>query len=176
MKNAARLAVCGISTALSVVLLFLGGISSIFAYAVPMLVGLFMIMIKTTFGSSSAWITFTATSILAFFLVAEKECMLMYVLFFGFYPIIQPDLNKIKFTPLRVLLKLVIFNAMLTVTQLILVYAFGIPFLEEGEGKIVIIIFAVLMNIIFIINDKLLTVLYVLYKCKIEKRIKNLFK
>ena len=86
MKNATRLAVCGIVTALSVVLLFLGGIAFFLAYAMPMIVGLFMIMLKSTFGTSSAWITYAATSSLSFILVADKECMLMYVMFFGFIP------------------------------------------------------------------------------------------
>lgn len=176
MKNAAKLALCGVSTALSVVLLFLGGITSILAYTIPMIVGVFMIMLKTTFGNSCAWITFFCTSVLTFFCVPDKECMLMYVLFFGFYPIVQPDINKFRIKPLKFIVRFILFNVMLAVSQLILVYVFGIPFLEDGEGKIFIIIFALLMNILFIIYDRLLNSLYLLYKIKIEKRIKNLFK
>ena len=55
MKNATRLAVCGISTALCVVLLFFGGVSFFLAYAMPMLAGMFMIMLKSSFGASAAW-------------------------------------------------------------------------------------------------------------------------
>ncbi len=176
MKNATRLAVCGISSALSVVLLFIGSTASVLAYAIPMIVGLIMIMIKTTFGTSSAWITFASTSVLSFFLVADKECMLMYVLFFGYYSIIQPQINTIKTFPLRLFLKLLVFNSMLLLVQLILIYVFSIPFLEEGEGRIIIFVFAFLMNLLFFIYDRLLTVLYSLYRLKIEKRIKNIFK
>ena len=79
MKNASRLAVCGITTALSVLLMFLWGISFVFAYVMPMLVGLFMIMIKHTFGSASAWITYAATAVLSFILVADKELSLIHI-------------------------------------------------------------------------------------------------
>lgn len=176
MKSATRLAVCGIITALSVVLLFFGGIAFVLAYIMPMLVGLFAIMLKRTFGASSAWITYIATSVLSFILVADKECMLMYVMFFGFYPIIHDNLNKIKIPPLKVLAKLLIFNATVFAAQLLLVYAFGIPFLEEGEGKWLIILFAVLMNVLFIMYDRMLISLTKLYEIKLEKKIKKYFK
>lgn len=176
MKNATRLAVCGIVTALSVVLLFLGGLSFILAYTMPMLVGLFMIMLRRTFGTSSAWITYAAVSVLSFILVADKECMLMYVMLFGFYPIIQDYLNKIRVTPARAFIKLLIFNILLLAVQLLLIYVFGIPFLEEGEGKWLIALFAVLMNFLFVMYDKILIILKKIYETKLEKKIKKYFK
>lgn len=176
MKNSSKLAVCSIITALSVVLMFLGGITFVLAYAIPMIVGLFMIMLRTTFGASAAWITYAATSLLSFILVADRECMLMYVMFFGFYPIIQPRLSKIKITLLRIFAKLIIFNSLIAASQIILFYIFHIPFLENGEGKGLIIIFAVMMNLLFFIHDRLLTMLYKLYNEKFEKRIKKLLK
>lgn len=176
MKSATRLAVCGIVTALSIVLLFLGGITFILAYTMPMLVGLFMIMLNRTFGKSSAWITYAATSALSFMLVADKECMLMYVMFFGFYPIVYEGLNKIRIKPLCVIVKLLIFNSLLSAVQLLLVFVFGIPFLEEGEGKWMIALFFVLMNILFLFYDRIITILAKLYEAKIENKIKKYFK
>lgn len=176
MKKATTLAICSIVTALSVVLMFLGGITFIFAYIMPMLVGMLMIMLKRTFGTASAWITYIATSVLSFILVADKECMLMYVMLFGFYPIIQSGLNKIRIKPLSLILKLLIFNSLLAIIQIILVYVFGIPFLEDGEGKWLLILFAVLMNLLFIIYDRLIITLTRLYEIKLEKKIKKYFK
>ncbi len=176
MKNASRIAFCGIISALSVLLLFMGGITFILAYVMPMIVGLLMLMLKRTFGAPSAWITYTAVSLLSLILVADKECMLMYILFFGFYPIIQPNINKIKPKPPRFLIKIMIFNSMIAVVQLLLVFVFGIPFLDEGDGRIFIIVFAALMNILFIIYDKLIDKLSYLYEIKLEKRIKKYFK
>lgn len=176
LKNSVQLAVCSIITALSTVLLFLGGITFVLAYAMPMLVGLGMIMIKTTFGARSAWITYIATSLLSFILVTDKECMLMYVMLFGYYPIIKDTIDNIKHKPIIIAVKLIIFNSMLALCQIILFFVFGLPFLEEGEGKYLIIIFAVLMNFLFIIYDKMIEAVKKLYKLKFEKRIKRLFK
>lgn len=163
-------------TALSLVLLFLGGITFVLAYAMPMLVGLTMIMLKTTFGTKSAWITYAATSLLSFMLVTDKECMLMYVVFFGYYPIVRCGIERIKAKPAGMLIKLLLFNAALTACQLLLVYAFGIPFFEEGEGRYLIIVFALLMNCLFVIYDNMIGAVTKLYKLKIEKRIKRIFK
>lgn len=175
MKNSTRLAVCSISAALSVVLLFLGGITFVLAYAMPMLVSLLMIILNNTFGAKSAWVTYAAVCLLSFILVSDKECTLMYIMFFGYYPIIKCSLDKLK-QPFKVLLKFIVFNASLTACQLILVYLFHIPFLEEGEEKYFIIFFAVLMNFLFIIYDGMLEAMAKLYKLKLEKRIKHLFK
>lgn len=176
MKNTLKVAICGISTALSVLLLFFGGVSFVFAYIMPMITGLVMIILKRTFGTSWAVTTFAATALLSFMLVADRECALMYILFFGYYPIIHPLLEKVKIKALRWASKLIIFNAMISIVQLLLVYIFCIPFLEDGEGKVFILIFAVLMNIMFVIYDLLIDKLTLLYKHKLEKRIKKYFK
>lgn len=176
MKNATRLAVCGVVTALSVVLLFIGGISFLLAYIMPMTVGVIMIMLKTTFGNSSAWITYAATSLLSFFLVTDKECALMYIMLFGFYPMVQADINKLSNKALKFIIKILIFNVLLFSAQMILIYVFGIPFLDEGEGKWLIALFAALMNILFIVYDNLLVNINKLYIAKVEKRIKKYFK
>lgn len=176
MKNAGRLAICSLATALSVVLLFLGGITFVFVYVMPMLAGMLMIMLKRTFSYSSAWITYVATSILSIMLVGDKECMLMYIMLFGFYPMLQDKLNKIKITILRILSKLIIFNILTSAVQLMLVYVFGIPFMEEGTGAVLVVLFVVLMNALFFVYDRLLIGMERLYILKIEKRIKRLFK
>lgn len=175
MKNSMKAAVCGITTALSVALLFLGGAVFLLIYIMPMITGLFMIMLRKTFGVSSAWITYVSTSILAFILVPERECMLMYILFFGYYPIIYVQLSKIKSKILALVSKLVIFNIATALVQIILIYVFMIPFLEEGEGRIIIYLFAALMNFLFIIYDFSVKMMSILYEQKLEKRIKKYF-
>ena len=89
LKNSVKTAVGGLCAALSIVLMFLGGISSVFVYAVPMLLGTLMCMLKKTFGARCAIGVYISVSILSFVLVADKECVLMYALFFGYYPIIK---------------------------------------------------------------------------------------
>lgn len=176
MSPASKAAMCGMCTALSVLLLFLGGVLTIFAYICPMITGVIMIALVSTFGFSSAWITYFATSVLSFFLVPDKECMLMYVLFFGYYTIIRLFIEKIKLTPIKWIINLVIFNVALAAVNLLLFYAFGIPFDAAEDGKALFIIFWIAMNILFLLYEKLLKLLTALYKKKIEKRIRKIMK
>lgn len=174
VKNSLKIAVCAVFTAMSVVLLFIGGAAFVLVYLMPMITSLLMIILRKTFGVSAAMITYTATSILSFILVPDRECMLMYVLFFGYYPVIYPSLEKIK--ALKWAAKFLIFNSMVALIQLALIYVFGIPFLEEGEGIFIIVIFAALMNILFVIYDFVIKNTFLLYEKKLEKRIKKYFK
>lgn len=176
MSPASKAAMCGMCTALSVLLLFLGGVLMIFAYICPMITGIIMIALVSTFGYSSAWITYFATSVLSFFLVPDKECMLMYVLFFGYYTIIRLFIEKIRLSAVKWIIKLVIFNAALVAVNLLLFYVFGVPFQTAEDGKALIIIFWIVMNILFLLYEKLLSLLTVLYKKKIEKRIRKIMK
>lgn len=176
MKKAMSVAVCGIIAALSVLMLFLGGLSFILAYAMPMLVGVLMIMLRRTFSVCAAWLTYAAVCALSLMLVNDKECMLMYILFFGYYPIIYDSFNKFTFKPFKYILKFLLFNIATAAVQLLLVFVFGIPFLEEGEAQWFIVLFAVLMNIIFVFYDRIIGKLYFIYEIKLEKRIKRYFK
>lgn len=168
---------CGLCTALSVVLMFLGGTVYIFAYVVPMLLGIIMSMIKKTLGNGSAVSVYISTSVLSFILVSDKECVLMYALFFGYYPIIKPYLEKIKPSVLSFLLKFAVFNISVFVIEVLCVYVFRIPFFENGGfSKVIVIAFAAAMNVIFALYDFMLKHYLILYQSRLENRIKNIFK
>ena len=176
-KKSVRVAVCGLAAALSVTLMFFGGVVYVFAYTVPMLLGLISVMIKKSFGTGSAVFVYIAVSLLSLMLVPEKESVLMFVLFFGYYPIIRESFEKVKSKAIRFILKLLLFNVSLTVIELISVYIFGIPFFEDGVFSAGLLIgFAVVMNLVFIMYDFLLKTFLILYEKKIEKRIKKYLK
>lgn len=116
--------------------MFLGGISSVFVYAVPMLLGTLMCMLKKTFGARCAIGVYISVSILSFVLVADKECVLMYALFFGYYPIIKDSVEKIKCRPFMLLAKFLTFNLCIAAAELVSFYAFGIPFFDDGKFSV----------------------------------------
>lgn len=177
MKKSVKAAICGLCTALCVVLMFMGGTIYVFAYAVPMVLGILMVMIKKTLGNAAAVSVYISTSLLSMILVSEKESVLMYLLFFGYYPIIKHSIEKIKPKILSVLLKFVVFNASLILIEFICVYVFKIPFFENNKFSIIVIAaFAVSMNIMFIMYEFLLKYYLIIYEKKLEKRIKNIFK
>lgn len=168
---------CGLCTALSVVLMFLGGAVYIFAYVVPMVLGIIISMIKKTLGNGSAVSVYISTSVLSFILVSDKECVLMYALFFGYYPIIKPFLEKIKPGFLSFILKFFVFNISVFVIEALCVYVFRIPFFEDGAfSKAIVIAFAAAMNVIFVLYDFMLKHYLILYQNRLENRIKSIFK
>lgn len=177
LRNSVKTAVGGLCAALSVVLMFLGGLSSVLIYAVPMLLGTLMCMIKKTFGTRCAIGVYISVSILSFVLVADKECVLMYALFFGYYPIIKDSVEKIKKKLPTTAAKFLIFNICITAAEFVSFYVFGIPFFDDGKFSVwFIALFAVLMNLLFVLYDVMLNRFYLLYRQKLENRIKKLLK
>lgn len=177
MKNSVKAAVGGLCTALSVALMFCSSLFYVFTYAVPMVLGLLMIIIKKTFSSSCAWCVYAAVSILSLIIVPEKETVLMYILFFGYYPIIKSSFDKISSKFLSYLLKLFVFNVSVATVEVIAYFVFAIPFFENGVfSAAMIVVFAVLMNVTFALYEFLLKNFMVLYESKLENRIKSIFK
>ena len=175
MKNSKVIAYSGVATALSVVMLFLGSIFWVLGYTMPLVASLVMIILLDSISQKSALLTFISTSIISFILLNDKECVLLYVLFFGYYPLIRDKLNDIKPKFLSYLLKFVSFNAAMILTQILCVYVFGIPF-DDMLGKWGIVVFALCLNLVFIVFDKLYTLLLRLYRIKLKKKVEKYIK
>lgn len=177
LKKSVKAAFCGISAALSVALMFAGSLFYVFAYAIPMLLGLIVFMINKTFGKSYAFYVFLAVSILSMLFVPDKETSLMYTLFFGYYPIVKPYIEKIKVKVIPFLLKILLFNFSVFIIEYLCVKAFNIPFFDDGVfSKSMLIFFAVSMNICFIMYEYFLKNFKILYERKLEQRIINALK
>lgn len=173
MKKSTSIAFSGIMAGLSFVLLYLGSVIWIFAYVAPQICGLIMMSVNKTFGKKYALCVFFAVSVLSVFFLPDKEAGLVYLFFFGYYPLIKEKLENLKPKALVIALKFLIFNVGILVSQLLLVYAFGIPF-ENEFGKWGIPVFVALFNLLFVVYEKLYGVLYSLYSTRLENRIKNI--
>lgn len=175
MKNSKVIAYSGVATALSVVMLFLGTIFWVLGYTMPLVASLVMIILLDSISQKSALLTFVSTSIISFILLNDKECVLLYVLFFGYYPLIRDKINEIKPKFLSYLLKFVSFNAAMVLAQILCVYVFGIPF-DDMLGKWGIVVFVLCLNLVFVVFDKLYTLLLRLYRIKLKKKVEKYIK
>ncbi|WP_294800450.1 hypothetical protein [uncultured Eubacterium sp.] len=175
MKNSKVIAYSGVATALSVVMLFLGSIFWVLGYTMPLVASLVMIILLDSISQKSALLTFISTSIISFILLNDKECVLLYVLFFGYYPLIRDKINDIKPKFLSYLLKFITFNAAMVLTQVLCVYVFGIPF-DDMLGKWGIVLFVLCLNLVFVVFDKLYTLLLKLYRIKLKKKVEKYIK
>lgn len=175
MKNSKVIAYSGVATALSVVMLFLGSIFWVLGYTMPLVASLVMIILLDSISQKSALLTFISTSIISFILLNDKECVLLYILFFGYYPLIRDKINDIKSKFLSYLLKFITFNAAMVLTQVLCVYVFGIPF-DDMLGKWGIVLFVLCLNLVFVVFDKLYTLLLKLYRIKLKKKVEKYIK
>ena len=96
MKIALRVAVAGVTCALSFAILFFSGFASVFSYLMPVFAGMILIVLCKSVSKSTAFLVYFVTSVLTLFLSTDKECSLLYASFFGYYPIIKSSLEKIN--------------------------------------------------------------------------------
>ena len=88
MKEQSRkIALCGVSCALAVTLLLLGGILPLATFCAPMLAMTVLLPVRQECGTRMASAAYGAAAILALLLVADREAALIFV-FFGWYPLV----------------------------------------------------------------------------------------
>lgn len=175
MKKSRQIAFCGMIAALSVVLLFLGSAVWVFAYCMPIITGLLCVIVVQCMDMKSSLLVYAAVSIITFVFMPDKECPLIYIFFFGYYPIIKPKLDCIKKKIVAVFIKFIVYNAGIIASQLILICVIGIPF-DDFLGKWGIVVLLLLANFVFFIYDKLLSVLTDIFNKKYKKKFMKLMK
>ena len=109
-SKAAKVALCGVVSALSVVLMLMTGIVPIATIALPALAGCLTIAIVAETNVRYGFAVYCVVSVLAILLTPDREAILFYILFFGYYPTLYGLLMRIKRKPLRVLAKFGVFN------------------------------------------------------------------
>ncbi len=128
----------------------------------------FCIFAVIEYGGSYPWLIYAVTSVIALIISPYKEGALMYVLFFGYYPIIKEKLERLK-PFLSWVLKEVIFNIVLTVMLIgskLLLAAYA------EEPWYMYLAAAVLAEIAFPLYDIALTRMITLYIRKLRTKFK----
>lgn len=166
VNQSARIAFCGLVTALGSLLMFLTGLVPVGLYALPALAGVLLMAVVIEAGTKWAWSVYAAISVLSVFIAPDKEAVLLFLLFFGYYPILKASIERLKSRPVRAVLKLADFNVSMTVEFLVAVYVLGFP--QESFslfGVSLPWLFLLLGNIVFILYDYAVSLLVVSY-CK----------
>lgn len=162
MRNngqAFSIALGGVSAALAVVIMSLGGMIPFATFVCPMtaIVILSIVMRKTGRKIALAW--YGAVSILSLLLSPDKEAAAVF-LFLGYYPILKPILEKSK---LQWLLKAVLFNAAILLMYVVLINVIGLQELvqeQEEMGVVLTVVTLILGNVTFFLLDRLLDKLH----------------
>ncbi|MEG1426377.1 MAG: hypothetical protein RSC76_01680 [Oscillospiraceae bacterium] len=178
MKQTVKVAFSGIFAALGVVILFLTGVIPVATIALPALAGCILIPVVAECGEKWGFGVFAATAILSFFLAGDREAVLIYALFFGYYPVLYAVLDKIRSKGIRYAVKLMIFNIAAVSEVLIATYIFGIPlenfsFSNGFLGILIPIAFLLLANLVFVVYDYALKGIIFTYFARLHKTAKK---
>lgn len=69
--------------------MFLTGLIPIGTYALPAIAGVLLIVAVIEIGAKWAWMIYAAVAVLSLLFAADKEAALLFVLFFGYYPVLK---------------------------------------------------------------------------------------
>lgn len=157
IKKAKKTAVCGMTSALSVVLMLFTAVLPFLMYVLPIVTGLLILFIAELTDKKWALGVYLSTAILSMLLLTDKETALTYTLFFGYYPLIKDSFEKLPKT-VSWILKFFLFNTAAVSIGFLGVALFGVSGEEYQEfGKLTIPLLLGMANILFILYDVMQT-------------------
>jgi len=177
-KATVRLAFCGMMTALGTALMLCGGLIPIATYCAPLMAGIIILAVMIEYGVKWGWMIWGCTGLLSLLLGADKEAAFFYI-FFGYYPLIKPWMEKVKPDIFKLIVKALYFMLMAAIMYGLLCFVLHMQaILEEfaGAGMALNIAFAVLMLFSMLMYDRLLTPLAVLYIKRLRPKLTMLGK
>ena len=171
MSKSGKIALGGLLTALGVVLMFLTGLIPIGTYALPAIAGVLLIVAVIEIGAKWAWMIYAAVAVLSLLFAADKEAALLFVLFFGYYPVLKSFLERISNKVLSWISKFAVFNV-----AVVACFFLAVNFLQLPEDSFTVFgiylpwVFLILGNAVFLIYDIALSGLVATYVEKLHHR------
>ena len=152
---AGKIALGGMMAALATVIMSLGGLIPVATFVCPMMCMMILAFIVRMCGARIGWAWYGAVSILGLLQGPDKEAAAIF-LFLGYYPILKPRMDRMRF---GILAKALLFNAAILLMYWILIQLFGMAEIasEYAElGKIMTAVMLVLGNVTFFLLDHVL--------------------
>jgi hypothetical protein len=148
-------------------------------YALPALASVWLFPVVIECGKRYGAAVYAATAILALLIAPDMEAKVLYVAFFGYYPLIKSVAESCSAVT-EWILKLAVFNGAVVATYAALVGFMGLPledFTMAGVPlPVALAILLVLGNGVFVLYDVALTRLLPLYFARFRPLLRRLFK
>lgn len=154
-------------TALTMVFLYLSSVFPTMQLTFVAAASLFVTAQVIENGIRGGLFVFIGSTLLGFLIVPDKTSMILYLLFFGYYPIVKSLAERNNKPLIRWLIKIAIMSAAMAV----ILYFFGELIFDLGSFEYGVWVFAALFEITFILYDIGLTQLIGLYMRRIHKNI-----
>lgn len=166
---ASKVAYPAILSALALILVYLGSVAPSGNWGIVAAAGLLPAVAVISVGLKAGFLCWAATAILAFLLVPDKFCVLLFGALFGLYPMVKSLIEQLRKKPLEYVLKLVFFNAAFTVIYLVMSSAVAAS-LPEVLGSSVWMLYLA-ANVVFLMYDYGFSKLIALYIARVQRAI-----
>jgi len=169
-----KMALCGITAALCIVILMMGFLFPFATYACPAAAALLLLPIVYEYRQKTAFTLYVAVSFLGLMLVPEQELILIYIFVFGLYTVIKFSVDRIKNRILRFTVKLAYINVSLAAVYSLLLIIFPVEYLvkEFSEyGMRFILLLVAMFNLTFFLYDKAAERMLVIYVYRFRPRL-----
>ncbi len=163
MNKTKMLALASLAAALCVIVMALGSLVEILDLSLAILAGLIVAIMAQEYGDRWGWAVFAVAGLLSL-LLPEKSAGIAFLLFCGWYPIVQKKLHLLKPFLCR-LVKEVLFNAVLALDLFLSVKILG------AESRWILAATVVLGNVCFVFYDLLLDRFLLWYIIKLRDRL-----
>lgn len=165
MRRSTQVALGGMIAALSLLFLFLTGVFPFATYILPAAAGILLVAVVVESGWRWALGVYAAVSLLAVFIAPDREAAVMYLGFFGFYPVLKAFLERLHSRFLEWFLKFALFNLCMVASYLFIIYILGLNdvFTDSTFGLYTIPVLLAAGNIAFLVYDIALSRLVVSY-------------
>lgn len=169
-----RLALCGVLAALSVALLFFGGVLPFASIACPVLASLVLIPVYAETGKKWSLIWFFAVAALAALIAPDKESAVLFA-FFGYYPMLRKLLNRLRPKAVQWIAKLAYCTSAVLAAYALMLFVFRLEALRAEFAQYETYLLALLLvmaNVTFAIYDVLIDRLEIVYHVKLRPKLK----
>lgn len=170
MKTSAKISFGAILAALALVLLFIGGITSVLDLASAALASFCVIFAVIEMGYGSAFLVYAAASALGLMLLPAKTPVMFFAVFFGYYPIIKSLAERLS-TALSYVLKLLSYSAAFAAMTLLSLITVTDDISNGFSLTAVYIILYFVCAAVFTVYDLALTRMISLYIRSLRKRL-----
>ena len=153
---ASQIAFGGVMAALALVIMNLVGLIPVATYVCPALCMIVLSIVLKRCGRRIAWAWYGAVAILCILLAPDREAAAIFAVL-GYYPILKPALDRLRFGKL---LKLALFNSVILLMYWLLIRLFGMEQLAKEYlemGILLTVITLILGNMVFFMLDRILS-------------------
>ncbi len=167
---------CGVLCALSVMCMMLTVIPAA-TFSMPAVAGLILLPLALEIDLKWGLAGYVVTAVLSFLLAPDMEAKVLFIGFFGYYPVLKTWLDKQRPLVLQWAVKLLLFNVTMVSAYCLLLYVLGLPAdtFELFDVNIPLVLLCI-GNLIFVIFDLALTSVTALYWQRGHKLFARVFK